>query len=318
MINRNDVAGLFKSMGATGIPAEQVDPEAEANTQRKELKKFLDSYMSVAEHILGRPATIDEMIGILKEASHKPENAAEEASPTQTDLAQTTKSSIVFNHDQTPLNKTSDGNATGLNILNTKVYFGRDKNKNPDPKSVLFYEHPDGAVYNASASQWEEFRPHVLDHLDSRPVMNNELDINNYILHGMMQPEEYEALGNMLPENCHKMWGLKKTIEDAQTLLNDESQTQADSHGKVIEMEHDLRELLDAVKHLQDDREAMLAVLSEHGLDDQFIQSEDLDVSPEMQMEHEMNRGRQEEVVNPADTASAPGISSTLSEAPAQ
>jgi hypothetical protein len=271
MLKRTDVAELFKSIGVENVPTD----EEQNNKQRKELRKLLDSYLSVAEHMFGRPPSTEEMIGLLSEAAKKPE-AEQEAEKLEKPEEE---KKITFSHNQTPMKDLQkaeqDEQPSDHPIFNTKVFYGRNEKMQPDPKKVLFYEHANGGVYNVPDSKWEEDRPHVLDHLDSRPVMYNELDLNNYILHGMLSPEEYEGISDLLPENCHKMWDLQKKIKESSDMLIEESMHQSDMHAQVLEITHDLRDLLSIIEHLKEKEQAMLSVLKSHGLGSEFFEQED-------------------------------------------
>jgi hypothetical protein len=197
--------------------------EDQAKNDEKELKRLLESYLAVAKHKLGRPATMEDLTKMLS-----PENQGQEdlgqhqtATPvtakpvgersldraTETQPAQGT---VAPHTDQSePLHKDEEDSLPA--IVRMKIYYGMagdGEHKKPDPSKILYYETHDGRFYNTHTQDWEMSKPVMADHLPSRPIEQHEKDVVAAIAHGVMDEDSFNALdkAEMIGDTPRRLW----------------------------------------------------------------------------------------------------------------
>lgn len=313
MINKEDINGLLKSIGAEGLPAEE-----EEGKQLKSLQKLFNSYLEVAKHMYGRVPTAKEIVAMMNFGGEETSGEPLQKEPMD-------KSGATGLPAMEKVGKMSGGSlskAVGdeashmpMNILGTKVYYGRDEDKNPDPRKILFYEHPNGHVYSPSETKWLDQSPAVLGHLDNRPLYHNEYDLMHYILHGLMEPHEFDAMKDILPESCHKLWGMKEKLKDLHDMLLEEAGEHADSQEAKREMEYDINELFSVIETLQTTQKDMLSVLSDHGLADKWIpKQEEPEQDPLLSLQNKLQMAA--DIHQLKVVTAQPGVEGTMKPSP--
>lgn len=200
---------LVKSVAnAFGITDEATDapptPEEQSKLDEKDLEKKIKSYIEVAKHKFGRTPSMSEVVQMMSENDDNPDDNQFQDGRHQ--------------DDNQPLD---DDDISGEpRILHTKIYHGMtdDENGNriPDPSKILYYESPEGDVYdtNPNVQSWLPDRPPFLDHLPSRSMSYDQNDVFSAIMHGVMDNDDYEALhgAGMINENQEQLWELKHQL----------------------------------------------------------------------------------------------------------
>jgi hypothetical protein len=219
-------------------------------SQTKELKKLINSYIQVMTHQLGREPTPEEFFAAITgsdedQSQDKPEKA--QKSQDDNNIAQE-------DHALGALSALQTENSGVPEVLDTKAYFGVDENKNPDPRKLLYFEHPNGGVYDIHDGRWLQSKPEVLNHLPSRPIYHDDHDMMNLILHGIMNHGEYESLkgAGVLSKNAEKLWDMHSELQSKWHEINSvRSELQAQGI-KTLDHQQDVTELLNIIDELQE------------------------------------------------------------------
>ena len=118
-------------------------------------------------------------------------------------------------------------------ILNMKVYHGMKDGK-PDHGKVLFYEDPDGCIFDCENQEWMSHKPEYINHLNSRPMQYSETDIIAAIANGVMDDNDYDSLekAGMLSESPRKLWAsmgkLKSLVDQYESAKETEPMEKSD------------------------------------------------------------------------------------------
>lgn len=222
-------------------PQTKTDPSKE---DEKQLKKLLDSYTAVAKHKLGRAPTLEDLTKMLTEpagtdqipgSANEMPVAAEPGMQRTYDAgpqSQPVKGKEVVQGQKAtePVEKASapepglEHDPAEPKILHMKVYYGMTGDegaRQPDPHKILFYEDPlDKRWFDTSAEAWFDQKPSIVDNLPSRPMQSHEKDVIAAIAHGVMSPEDYDALDkhNFIGPTPKRLWQTMSRIRN----LNDE------------------------------------------------------------------------------------------------
>ena len=181
--------------------------------QDKELQRKLQAYVEVARHKYGRTPSLEEIIDLLGDVS------LDSSSPKGPAVQQVVMP-VAGDKDLSKTDDTGDADPGEPKILHMKVFFGMSKdksgNRTPDEKKILFYERPDGSVYDCSKQEWTDGRPEVINHLNSRPLYSTDEDLVAAIANGVMDDEDYDSLekAGLVSETPKKLWGLTKNLEE--------------------------------------------------------------------------------------------------------
>jgi hypothetical protein len=108
--------------------------------------------------------------------------------------------------DEEQLNKPEEVKAP--KITSVKVYHGLGKDKKPDPYKILYYGMPNGSYIDAINGFTLNEKPHVVDHLAERPIVNEERDLIAAIMNGVFDQEDYDLLekNNMISDTSRQLW----------------------------------------------------------------------------------------------------------------
>ena len=169
----------------------------------KDLKKLLNSYIGVLQHKLGRVPTTEELLAHMSENEGLQKSDEE---PTETMAAPTQDAAIRMIKEHTQVPQPS--------FLDLKVFHGRADGK-PDISKVLYYEHPNGLVYDTHEGSWLFNRPEVLNHLDSRPLLHDDHDLMQAIMHGMVDQHDFDQLNErgLVTGPVQRMWELSQDLK---------------------------------------------------------------------------------------------------------
>jgi len=202
--------------------------------QDKDLQRKLQAYVEVAKHKYGRTPSLEEIMGLLDEVS------PEQSKPKGSGDVQQVVMPVAGDKSLDKTDPTQEEAPGEPKILHLKVYFGMSKDKTgerkPDEKKILFYERPDGSVYDCSKQEWAEGRPEVVNHLNSRPLYSTDEDLVAAIANGVMDDEDYDSLekAGLVSETPKKLWGLTKNLEDLML-----RKSEAEELEKSLETEDD-------------------------------------------------------------------------------
>jgi hypothetical protein len=199
----------------------QQNPQVQGQTpdEQKQLKKLLEAHTAVCRARLGREPSLEELSKMLQESAEAQNGAAKSESPEAGEEAAAP-----------PLEEQVEGEPQ---ILKFKVYYGMSdqdgedgqKTRAADPNKILFYESPDGKVYDCEGGDWLQIRPPFLDHLPSRPLMNDEhgRDIMRAIAHGVMSDEDFAALdkAQLIGDDAKTIFQLRKKASSYQEQLSE-------------------------------------------------------------------------------------------------
>lgn len=180
-------------------------PQDKDKQAEKDTKKQIEAHIEVAKHRLGRVPTVDEVMAIMSES----QDAQKSEHPQSEQVLMPNEASPEGGEEEDP----------GPKILSMQVYHGMKQGeggtREPDEAKILFYETPDGMVYDCASQEWLDDRPDVVDHLHSRPLQYNDTDIISAIVNGVMDDEDYDALdkAGMISENPQKLWSLTKNLK---------------------------------------------------------------------------------------------------------
>ena len=199
-------------------PVKQPDSEKVADQAaklaEKNTKQQIDSYYEVAKHRLGRAPTMEEVIEVMSEGD--PAQKSEHPESEQ----------VLMPNEESP---EGPEELTGPRILHMKVYHGmkdgEEGTREPDEGKILYYESPEGGVYDCSTQEWQDDRPSIVDHLHSRPMQYEEKDLVAAIVNGVMDDDDYTALDEvgMMGDSPRQLWDLTKRL---QTQVEDLEQSQ--------------------------------------------------------------------------------------------
>jgi len=212
-----------------------LNPEEQAKADEGQLKKLLESYLNVAKHKLGRPATMEDLTKMLSPENQGQEDLGQHQTPTPVtaksvasrsiDRATETKpaqGTMAPHTDQSePLKKDDEEGEEALpSVARMKIYFGMgaagpDGTKKPDPGKILFYETHDGRFFDTGKQEWELGRPSMADHLPCRPIEQHEKDVVAAIAHGVMDDESYNALdkAEMIGDTPRRLWSAMQRLK---------------------------------------------------------------------------------------------------------
>ena len=179
------------SMKEQEKPQEQKMEELHKEDE-KQLKKLLESAMTVAKHKLGRPPALEDLLGMFT-GEEKADVANEQ------DAA------------QAPASEPVDLPPSAPKILSMKVVYGMSgdgESRKPDKSKILFYKTDDNNWYDTGKQEWLASSPSHGAHLPERDMMFDEKDIVAAIAHGVMDEHDYHALDSagMLSDLPKQLW----------------------------------------------------------------------------------------------------------------
>lgn len=193
----------------------EAQPQQPAKTEQpdgKQLKKLLESHLTVLEHKLGRPPQLEEMIAFLDDGEGAP--AGDPANPQPNDAG------------SSPEQPGAEGDPAMPKVLNYKVYYGMGgdgEEKKPDPNRVLFYETHDGRVYDTTRHEWAPARLPIMDHLPCRPILHDDQghDVMSALIHGVLDDEDFAELdkSKLLNDHHREIWKLNKQLQSQMSQL---------------------------------------------------------------------------------------------------
>lgn len=231
---------------------------SEEGKSSKELKKLLHSYIEVMTHKLGRAPTPEEFF---KEINGGDDEVQKSDAIEQVEGGVPGQGSTAMDL----INAQQTQNASLPSVLDTKVYFGVNDKKEPDPRQMLYFEHPDGGTYDIHEGRWLPTRPAVLDHLQSRPLYHDDHDIMNVILHGLLSHSDYHVLSEhgLISPNAEKLWQLSLDLQQKWHEVSAAKQEIKEHGMKRAEHESDIRDLLNIIDDLQDQIHSLQVQLQE-------------------------------------------------------
>lgn len=209
-----------------------IDP---AKEQEKEFKKLLDSFVLVAKHKLNRQPTLDEL-GSMFGGQDDPMVAATQPTAGTVPQGQPAGGAVPESAAKATgeMVDAAQGKADeeGPKLLKVRIFYGMsgdEGQKKPDPKQVLFYEHPQGGWYDCQAGKWADQRPPVLDHLPSRPIMADENDMVNAISHGIVDDDDHAQLkkAGLMGDVPSRLFDLHKKLTEKKEQLTKSTETEA-------------------------------------------------------------------------------------------
>lgn len=112
-------------------------------------------------------------------------------------------------------------------ILNMKIYYGMSPDEHgvnhPDEGKILYYEDGDGLVYDCNSGQYTDEKPEIMNHLPSRPVRNDDRDIVQAIMHGVLDDDDFTKLSDagMVSDQASQM---KKNMDKLQKLIKEKEE----------------------------------------------------------------------------------------------
>lgn len=180
----------YSKLKVSGLADELEDTE-----QEKKVKKLLDSYHQIAKVRLGKQPSIEDVISLMADDLKK--RSSDEIAESLDKNSQ--KDAVDFDADMEKAEDSEESQGADIpSILMHTIYYGMSKGengeKNPDESNILFYEDPDGLVYDCKNTIWHFQRPEMLDHLPSRDMQNNKTDILHAILHGIVDEDNFSLL----------------------------------------------------------------------------------------------------------------------------
>lgn len=229
--------------------------EKKDTSSDKDLKKLLNSYIEVMRHKLGRVPTTEELLSHMSgndDLEKSDEPVADEevlGAPTQDNAI-----AMIKEHTSVP----------DPSFVNMKVFHGRTDG-NPDISKVLYYEHPNGLVYDTHQDNWLFHRPEVLNHLDSRPMLHDDHDLMQAIMHGMIDDNDYKALETrgLLTGPVQKMWDLSQDLKRQYHELGGHKNQIMDHQDTIGENQESIHHLLDVIADLSQENQQLKDMLEE-------------------------------------------------------
>lgn len=261
------------------------------NDNSKEIKRQLDSYVSVLTHKLGRTPTLEEIQYALSDGAV----ASDTQKSTDPSIAVEAEKSEQNSQplEQSNENKGQDEESMDLSegedpvVAGMKIYHGMslvDGVKKPDPYKILFYEDPKGGIfYNCKTKEWTDSKPEVLDHLHTRDMTGEDQDIIYAIMHGVMSDSDYYKLSNagLVSETSKTLWDklkmLKEQIEQYNNMQKSEYYNQDDDELSKDEVKHSNNDtsIVDGLKGVMDGNQEGSDGQIEHDIGDQQEQIPD-------------------------------------------
>jgi len=225
----------------------QKAPLKDEKNNTKDLKKILNAYIAVMTHKLGREPTHEEFF---KEISSSEEPESVQKSEDQQIESQPTDGTSA----KAMIEASKSQNSAMPSVFDIQVYFGKDEDKKPDPRKILYYEHPTGGVYDVSDGRWLFTRPEVLNHIESRPLYHDEQDLMSLILHGLLDHHDYNTLekAGMIGPNAKKMWDLAQDLQSKWHEIHQHKTDKQDLMDKNNEHKSDANDLFRIIDQLQD------------------------------------------------------------------
>lgn len=209
-------------------------PVEPGKEERAQLKKLMDSHMTILEHRLGRPAQMNELLDMLKEGEEVQQSAGAPQA-TQAAAPQTQPTS-----GQQPNQEQAGLAEQAPKILSMKVFYGmggEGEAKKPDPNKILFYKTHDNKWYDTHNQSWCPTAPTYADHLPSRDLNFNEKDLVAAIAHGVMDDQDYESLdkAGMITDLPRQLWTKVRHLRDLTEQMSKSEPVEAEEEVEASE-----------------------------------------------------------------------------------